>query len=688
MSDRSDAALAYATRGWHIFPVHSLNGGRCTCGKADCTSPGKHPRTGHGLQDASRDAATITAWWERWPDANIAVNCGASGLVVVDVDTKAGCDGGETWAELVAAHSAALEHSVMAETPSGGWHVFFAANGHRVASGNDKLGPGVDIKAEGGYVVLPPAEGRDWVPGKELGARPIASLPAALGAVLDFSPDAARADCKRAAAPAHGKPIAEGKRNETLASLAGSMRRRDMSPEAIRAALRQENQSRCRPPLSEREVDAIAASVARYESSERAEHDEPFSSPGRRATVQPEPVPEAPPAIAGSPDILAALATALHARGVVGEDRFVKVTYLCLTSRVLERPVSLVAKGPSAAGKSFVVQQVVEFMPSSAYFALSAMSERALAYSQEPLEHRFLILYEAAGMEGEFATYLLRSLLSEGCIRYETVEKVKGGGLQPRLIERRGPTGLVVTTTQVQLHPENETRLLSVPANDTAAQTAAIIRALAAEDRRQPQDCTEWRALQSWIGAQDNGVTIPFAAALAELVPPVAVRLRRDFATVLNLIKAHAILHQRTRDHDTEGRIIATVGDYGAVRDLVGDLVADEVGATVPAATVETVNAVAELASQASAGVTYQQLGARLQLDKSTAMRRARVALNRGYLKNLEDRRGQPARLVLGEPLPSEVTILPTVETLSKAGCTVARTREAEIPQRPAEASP
>ena len=65
------------------------------------------------------------------------------------------------------------------------------------------------------------------------------------------------------------------------------------------------------------------------------------------------------------------------------------------------------------------------------------MSERALAYSEEPLVHRFLVLYEAAGVAGDFATYLLRSLLSEGCIRYESVEKT-AAGLKPRLIERPG----------------------------------------------------------------------------------------------------------------------------------------------------------------------------------------------------------------------------------------------------------
>ena len=94
------------------------------------------------------------------------------------------------------------------------------------------------------------------------------------------------------------------------------------------------------------------------------------------------------------------------------------------------------------------------------------MSDRALAYSDEPLRHRHLVIYEAAGMASDFATYLIRSLLSEGRLRYETVEKTKDG-LVARVIEREGPTGLIVTTTSLRLHPENETRMLSLTITDT-----------------------------------------------------------------------------------------------------------------------------------------------------------------------------------------------------------------------------
>ncbi len=387
--------------------------------------------------------------------------------------------------------------------------------------------------------------------------------------------------------------------------------------------------------------------------------------PDAQATVQPAPE---RPDLALSPAILDDFVLELHGRGVVGEDRFAKVVYLCVTSRLLGRPVSLAAKGPSSAGKSFIVERVLGFFPQSAYYALSAMSERALAYSQEPLSHRMLVLYEAAGLEGDFASYLVRSLLSEGCIRYETVEKVKGQGLAPRLIVREGPTGLIVTTTAVSLHPENETRLLSVPANDTPEQTKQVIMMLACEGGLSDDDRLDvWHQLQGWLERQDNRVVIPFAAEIAELVPPVAVRLRRDFATVLNLVKAHAILHQATRDRDERGRVVARLDDYATVRSLVADLVADEVEAAVPATVCETVAAVGKLAAQRPQGVTYLQLADELGLDKSSAMRRARVATSRGYLKNLETRRGQPAKLVVGEPLPGELEILPHADRLR--GC-------------------
>jgi hypothetical protein len=366
--------------------------------------------------------------------------------------------------------------------------------------------------------------------------------------------------------------------------------------------------------------------------------------------------------LARASQILPLAAAAVGALGVVRERRAVKLLTLAVVSRLLEKPVSVVLKGPSAAGKSFIVEQVLLLFPPSAAYALTAMSEHLLAYDDEPLAHRMFVLYEAAGLRSDFASYLVRSLLSEGRLRYKTVEKTKQG-LRPRLIEREGPTGLIVTTTLVRLHPENETRVLSVPVTDTQEQTAAVLKGLAA-DGRPPVDVATWHALHDWLALGERRVVVPFTKALVGLIPPLAVRLRRDIPQLLALVKAHALLHRATRLRDDAGRIVATLADYGAVRPLVEPLIASGVGATVAVTVRETVEAVATLGP---GEVTVRQVADALELDKSAALRRVQRAINEGYLINREDRRGRPARLELGDSLPEDTPVLPHLRDLRRA---------------------
>jgi len=285
------------------------------------------------------------------------------------------------------------------------------------------------------------------------------------------------------------------------------------------------------------------------------------------------------------------------------------------------------------------------------------------------------VIYEAAGMASDFATYLVRSLLSEGRLRYETVEKTKEG-LVPRLIEREGPTGLIVTTTSLRLHPENETRMLSLTMTDTREQTAAVFEALAKENCVEI-DLTRWHALQTWLATGPNLVVIPFAGRVAKLVPPVAVRLRRDFKTVLMLVRAHALLHQASRRKDQNGRVIAEIEDYAVVRQLIADLVAVGVDATIRPEVREVVKTVAALLEKGREEVRQSDLKSALELDKSAISRRVADALDGGFLKNLEDRKGRPARLVLGDALPDNREILPFPEQFvddgGLHGCTVDR---------------
>ena len=385
--------------------------------------------------------------------------------------------------------------------------------------------------------------------------------------------------------------------------------------------------------------------------------------------------------------ILDVFADALRSSGVAGESRVAKLLYLALTSRLLQRPVSVAVKGPSSGGKSYLTENVLRFFPEAAYHALTAMSERTLAYSEEPIKHRFLVFFEADGMASDFATYLMRSLLSEGRVRYETVESTKDG-LRPRLIEREGPTGLIVTTTAVKLHPENEPRLLSLTVADTREQTRQVLAAIARENPRST-DIGPWHALQEWLASPqaERRVTIPYAATLAELVPPVAVRLRRDFGAVLALIRAHTILHQATRKRDEQGRLVSTLDDYEAVRELVEDLVSEGIDATISKTIKETVTVVSRLHEDADGEpVSLTAVATELGLDKSAASRRVRRATEQGHLRNLEDRRGKPARLVPGDPLPNDLRVPPTAEDLQALHRCI--TDAPEIPSTPQPQTP
>lgn len=368
--------------------------------------------------------------------------------------------------------------------------------------------------------------------------------------------------------------------------------------------------------------------------------------------------------LARTPKILDAVSEVLSFKGLVGDDRNRKLLYLAVTSRLMERPVSIAIKGPSSGGKSFELEQVLTLFPSEAFYALSAMSERALAYSKEPLVHRMLVVYEATGMDGDTQSYLIRSLLSEGRIRYETVESTSTG-LIPRLIEREGPTGLLVTTTADRLHPENETRILSLLVDDSQDQTKAVLQSLADEGDH-TIDLIPFHALQRYLAANVAPVSIPYARPLVSLIPPVAIRLRRDVKMLLTLIKSHALLHQATRERNADGGIMATMEDYKAVHALVADKFAEGVDATVPPTVRETVEAVSRLAgADQEKTVGLREIGEALGgLDKSVVSRRVNAAIHRGFLRNDQERRGKPAKIGLADALPKDRSLLPTPEEL------------------------
>ncbi len=377
--------------------------------------------------------------------------------------------------------------------------------------------------------------------------------------------------------------------------------------------------------------------------------------------------------IAEQPDILAEFVKSVERGGVAGETRALQLLYLIMTSRVLESPICTIVKGQSAIGKNYIVEHVSWYFPDSAMLKITSASPKALIYSDEDLSHRALLIYEAAGINSDFAAYILRSLMSEGHVKYLSVQKTEDG-LAPRSLDIEGPTAIILTTTLPNIHPENETRMLSIPLDDSQRQTKAIMLATAKSMTRTTSTSSEpletWKDLQNWIEGTNHDVEVSFALDIAALTLPISVEMRRAFPRLVNLVYAHAILHQATRLKTDDGHILATYDDYAAVRELVGDLIARASGARVPTEVRELVETVRQLSPQGLVPATANDgtvgigmVAKALYLDASTVERRAAEAQKLGYLKDVAPH-GAMRKLQLGSPMPDDTTLFPTVEEL------------------------
>jgi len=208
--------------------------------------------------DATTDPERIHRWWAEFPHANIGIPTGLT-RTVIDVDPTHG--GRETMERLLAVHGP-LSPTPRVFTGGGGLHILFApVAGLRNSAG--AIGPGVDVRGEGGYVVAPPSR---HVSGDVYNDDPDAAL---FEVPLTIMPDWLVALAMTPGSSANGGPpggredggIPEGWRNDHLFRLGRSLVAKGLSAAAVEAALLAENRARCQPPLPEPEVRKIAAHV-------------------------------------------------------------------------------------------------------------------------------------------------------------------------------------------------------------------------------------------------------------------------------------------------------------------------------------------------------------------------------------------------------------------------------------------
>lgn len=320
-------ALDYARRGWLVIPLHwprisagKLVGCSC-CTRSECGSVGKHPLTENGLKDATIVADAIRRWWEKWPLANVGIVTGAaSGIVVLDEDPKNGGDA--SYDRLRDEHGETV--TTEADTGGGGVHRIYAHPGKTVRNSAGRVGKGLDVRGDGGYIVAPPSQHASgfryaWRENRHPDDTPPAPMPDWLLRLAVDRPQPPPAQHPHSTADAGRKWLGEalaranaGNRNETGFWLACQLRDNGVS-RADAVALLFHYVSRCpqggdRPPYTDREA---AQSV---ESAYTATPRPPAKSMNAPTTTRPAPKKVAAPAGGASGELAAHLESIIDGR--------------------------------------------------------------------------------------------------------------------------------------------------------------------------------------------------------------------------------------------------------------------------------------------------------------------------------------------------------------------------------------
>ena len=345
--------------------------------------------------------------------------------------------------------------------------------------------------------------------------------------------------------------------------------------------------------------------------------------------------------------------------GVVGEPQNIGILHLATRSRALKRPANLEVNSPATAGKTHLVVNTLRLEHEEAYYELTAGSERSLIYLGESLEHRILYIQEPEGLGQGVGIAALKSLIWEGRLKYDTVVREEGEFVG-RHIEKEGPTGLIVTTT----HPLDEqvsTRMIRIEVNATEEQTRRILSEIGerAAGVEAVVDLGAWHALSKLLG-EPVTVVVPYGPWLSSLVATKTLRIRRDFTLLITLIQASAVLHRYQRPLGELGEAFATAADYAVVHSLVADLFRAAQSEGITDADRAFVAAVAELSQEGRTPISQSKLSNHVGMSKGAVSYRVRRLLSTGYLGNQEDRKGKPAKLVPGDPLPERVPPLPS----------------------------
>lgn len=263
------------------------------------------------------------------------------------------------------------------------------------------------------------------------------------------------------------------------------------------------------------------------------------------------------------PDLLENIRSAYQSAGIIGESTNTLAAYLSCTSRKLDRPLAIIIQSSSAAGKSKLMESVLNFFPPEQKIQYSAMTGQSLYYLGDgDLKHKILSISEEEGAEK--ISYALKILQTEGSLKIASTGKdPKTGRIETHEYGVEGPVAMVLTTTSIDIDEELLNRCLLLTVDESEEQTLRI-----------QQHQRHSRTVEGIIATEEARGTRHLMQNVQRLIRPMRIvnpyaeqltftsgstRTRRDHEKYLTLIDTIALLHQHQREpiiHEAAGRII------------------------------------------------------------------------------------------------------------------------------------
>ena len=359
-------------------------------------------------------------------------------------------------------------------------------------------------------------------------------------------------------------------------------------------------------------------------------------------------------ALLHDPQLVNKIKDYIRSTGYAGDLRYPLTVYMALTSRMGRKPINLALVGAASTGKNATIDSVTSLFPESAYYEYDAGSEKAFIHIKRSFKNAVLIVSEADSIPDEGAAgSAMRALAENNEMRYLVSVQVNSDWVAVEKF-KQGPTGLLTTSTRSISHQLN-TRMFEIEIPDDPERTREILHSIFA-DTPELKDAKQLIALQEWIefvGVRNVSIPLEMREIIEAHLPATNSRILRDAKQLLSMIEASAILHQKQRDEDSTGSIIATIDDYALAHELLAPIFDSIAQDGVTKTVRETVQAVKD-----NPEANINDIAKALKIGKSNASRRVNRAISLGFIRNVSDK---PRFYILeiGDPLPEDVSILP-----------------------------